>query len=1189
MRLQCYPEMQQIFLIRAIIFFYLRMRNKIKISLALFFFFSILVAQEKFEWKRFDISFKYSPDFLKVNSSNDFWLIDAVGEIYHYSDNKLDKIESPAGKLSTLISGFFISPDKIYFIHTSKDWASHLLFYNGKNWEERYATKFPLQDFCGTEDEFFIWGNFGVLLQIKDNEVKEVNTPYKSHTERMLREGENNFVIVTKSDGIWELKGKERKFYFISDENLNFYAKDVNEGKNIFTDRKGNYFEIKNSSFVDCNLSSKKYISSVQNDVGIRSYSYFDSESKKHTVVFPNNIKVRRMKILSNGDILIINYNNEIYLGKVTEKISFSNQAGIYGLRGGSSKITFQAACCDLNNDGFTDITRFEHFINYNFNFLFKERNGRFRSRPNSIFDKENLSKQINFRIFDYNSDGKKDLVTLNIEGNFLHFYFFTKKRNDDFELSGDKIIPLKNPKIIRTNFIPVDFDKDGDTDIMLIEYYGKGNETGEITLLENSLLGNRWSIDNSLASSTRSWNMFAIFADFNDDDLNDIFVFTKWRKNILLYNSENGFSDVTETRLPTSTNDEVRTAGSFDYDNDGVLDLLLFTDQKHFELFENNGKGFFTRAEAKTGLNSLQVNTKIQEASHLSFGDLNNDGFTDFILTVIKGVENKSYVLLNRKGKSFYLGNDEISLNIKHARNTLITDFDGDGDLDIYVSNYGEDNLFVNNLNDENFIKLVLKGSKSNSDGLGAKIRIFDEKNNLIRYHQVGANEFHAEVQKSDIHFGVPQGIYRAEVQFYGGNKVVMNNIHNGESIIVNEESPVEAFFSFLPSKIFMALTDTEVIKYAVSMLFSLLILLVGINYAMKFFNWNTKLAVAFFLINSSILWTILIFTLDSNNQLVKYSLMPLISIAGSLFGFFFSFILGRSFISKDTELKSEDEMLQLLISFSHGEWALRNLNSLQLFFQNFSDENYITPKLSEQLKKRTATFLELTRFNLERIIEITRTANFDFHLFNELKENYTYLLHFVTKLHKSELNKIENPEKTLEASASIENIKNTITEMRYSLFTKLSSDPEKVIRRIVDQYNSDITKNFNLIFVNKLNRPLPVLIKEFELADIIVNLIDNSLEATIGKPERNIYVTLDRLVPRIIIDVTDNGKGIAREKWDEIFERTYSSKRSGGLGLYVSRKLVKKYGGRIFVKSGNPELGTTIRIELTEGKNAS
>ncbi len=1162
------------------------MRKGIKIFFLLLFIYLTLPAQEKFEWNKLDISIQYTPHFLKVNNSKDFRLIDATGTIFHYYNNHLTTIENPTTKKSTLVKGFFISPKKIYLIYTSDDWISHICLYNGKSWEEIFKSKLPLQNFSGDKTGLYVWGNYGVLIQIKEKEVVKIKTPYHSHVLRMVKEGKSDFIIFTKSDGIWEYKSKENKFILLTNDNFTFYANDVIRNKNILTDRKGNFFETDNDTLVICDITKTEYITTVQNDVGIRSYSFFDDNKKKHTVIFPDYLRIHSIKALPTGNLLIINKNNEIYFGKRTNKISFTNQAGLYGLKGGSSKITYQTAGCDLNNDNRLDITRFEYFINHNFEFLIKEGAGKFRSFPNTLAEKNNLSKQIIFRIFDYNSDGKKDLVTLTKEESTLHFKFFTLKRNNDFELKDEKTFLLKNSKVIHTNFIPVDFDADGDNDIMLIEYYGKKNETGEITILRNSMFGSKWNVDKSLSNLTRAWNVFAIFADFNNDDLNDIYIITKWRKNILLYNSEKGFSDVTETRLPTSDNNETRTGGCFDYDNDGDLDILIFTEQNHFELFENNGEGFFTHAGEKTKLSSLKINTQMEESASLSFGDLNNDGFTDFIFTVKYGIENKSYVILNSKGKRFYYGNDEINLNITNAQHVLTSDFDGDGDLDVYASYYGEDQLWVSNLNDNNFIEIILGGSKSNSDGIGAKIRIYDSRGKLIRYHQVGANEFQPEGQKSNIHFGVPEGKYKVEVSFYGGKKVTFDNINNGRIISVDEQPAEEAFMELFPAKVFATITDAEVIKYIGSMLTALLILLLAIYYAIKIYNWNIKLAVSFFLINSSIFWMIIIFTLDSENQVSKFMLIPLASIVSSLFGIFFSFILNRSFASKAVELSGEDEMLQLLISFSHGEWALRNLNSLQLFFQNFTEEDYFTPKLIEQLGKRVGTFMELTRFNIERIIELSQSANFDIHIIRELKENYSSLYNFINGLHKSDFINFDDFKHVLEAAGSIDRIKKIIAELRYTLFLKSSCAPEKVINRIVEQYDSVVSKTIDIEFVNNLEKSSPVLIKEFELADVIVNLIDNSIEATKGIKQRKVLITLGKLAPKIVIDISDNGKGIGKEKWEEIFNRTYSSKTDGGLGLFVSRRIIRKYGGRIFVKSSNPEIGTTIRIELTEGK---
>jgi signal transduction histidine kinase len=66
------------------------------------------------------------------------------------------------------------------------------------------------------------------------------------------------------------------------------------------------------------------------------------------------------------------------------------------------------------------------------------------------------------------------------------------------------------------------------------------------------------------------------------------------------------------------------------------------------------------------------------------------------------------------------------------------------------------------------------------------------------------------------------------------------------------------------------------------------------------------------------------------------------------------------------------------------------------------------------------------------------------------------------------------------------------------------------------------------------------------------------------------------------VLIDVTDDGGGIAPDALPRIFEPHFSTRTSGsGLGLAISRRLVESWGGEISIIATG-ERGTTVRVAL-------
>ena len=98
-----------------------------------------------------------------------------------------------------------------------------------------------------------------------------------------------------------------------------------------------------------------------------------------------------------------------------------------------------------------------------------------------------------------------------------------------------------------------------------------------------------------------------------------------------------------------------------------------------------------------------------------------------------------------------------------------------------------------------------------------------------------------------------------------------------------------------------------------------------------------------------------------------------------------------------------------------------------------------------------------------------------------------------------------------------------------------------------------------------------------------VIENLCKNAIDAMEGK-DGNIDFELFNQEDTLIIEITDSGRGIERNKFKSIFEPGYTTKQRGwGLGLSLAKRIIEEYhNGKIFVKSSELGLGTTFRIEL-------
>ena len=98
-----------------------------------------------------------------------------------------------------------------------------------------------------------------------------------------------------------------------------------------------------------------------------------------------------------------------------------------------------------------------------------------------------------------------------------------------------------------------------------------------------------------------------------------------------------------------------------------------------------------------------------------------------------------------------------------------------------------------------------------------------------------------------------------------------------------------------------------------------------------------------------------------------------------------------------------------------------------------------------------------------------------------------------------------------------------------------------------------------------------------------VIENISKNAVDAMSGVGTLTISLKRSR-ENKILVDITDTGKGIPKSKINQVFTPGYTTKRRGwGLGLSLAQRIIEHYHkGKIFVKSSEVNVGTTFRIVL-------
>lgn len=153
---------------------------------------------------------------------------------------------------------------------------------------------------------------------------------------------------------------------------------------------------------------------------------------------------------------------------------------------------------------------------------------------------------------------------------------------------------------------------------------------------------------------------------------------------------------------------------------------------------------------------------------------------------------------------------------------------------------------------------------------------------------------------------------------------------------------------------------------------------------------------------------------------------------------------------------------------------------------------------------------------------------------------------------------------------------------------FSKIGSLPEPVdasmndvLARVTDYMARRTSKKVEIVRVLP-EREVVVKMNASLFEWVIENLCKNAVDAMEGRGK--IVLSLYDEGQKVVVEVTDNGKGIRKKDIKNVFTPGFTTKKRGwGLGLSLAKRIVEEYHkGRIYVKSSELGVGTTFRIEM-------
>src|SRR6266446_1944612 len=286
-------------------------------------------------------------------------------------------------------------------------------------------------------------------------------------------------------------------------------------------------------------------------------------------------------------------------------------------------------------------------------------------------------------------------------------------------------------------------------------------------------------------------------FADYDDDGFTDIFVANDGMQQYLYHNNGNG--TFTETALEAGTalsEDGKRMSGMGvvfqDYDNHGRSDIMITElPREIYAVYHNDGEGLFTNRSLETGLGTLTAGSS---GWGVGLEGLDNDGWKDLLVAqshVLDNVEAIDHslhylepplVALNHNGR-FERADSGITMPVA-GRGLAFGDLNNDGWMDAVVTVLGGHPLvLINRGGRQHWLTITLRGTRSNRDGLGARVRV----NGQTRFATTAGSYLSANDKR--LHFGLGDSeIATLDVSWPSGARQMLKDVRADQFLEILE-----------------------------------------------------------------------------------------------------------------------------------------------------------------------------------------------------------------------------------------------------------------------------------------------------------------------------------------------------------------------------------------------------------------
>jgi hypothetical protein len=360
-----------------------------------------------------------------------------------------------------------------------------------------------------------------------------------------------------------------------------------------------------------------------------------------------------------------------------------------------------------------------------------------------------------------------------------------------------------------------LDYDKDGCVDLFVGRYvkfdpkyrafYPADNYPGPLDyapttnrLYHNNCNGTFTDVtEKSGIGAHPGRTMGVTAADFDGDGWPDIYAANDKTENFLFRNKHDGtFEEIAgDLGVAYGQNGEMTSSMGpvfADITGRGVLDLWI-TDSKYDRLLRNQGKQGFVDISAESGISAAT-------GQYVSWGsgvyDFDNDGWLDILVfhgglvhmvpmehSLYRGLGDGKFADVSRQAGSV--------LDVKTVgRGACFGDYDNDGKVDAYVINLGSQGTLVHNVskNVNHWLTISLRGTKSNRDGIGAKVKVVAAGRTQVAERVAGSG--YLSQDDGRLHFGLANAtrVDEITIDWPSGRQQVLRKVSSDQILTVEE-----------------------------------------------------------------------------------------------------------------------------------------------------------------------------------------------------------------------------------------------------------------------------------------------------------------------------------------------------------------------------------------------------------------